>query len=100
MVLIYILSILSLSSLFIEKTQPIQINQVEENQIINVKTIKPQNTEKFNQTNTWSIENDLSGANNENSDLQNIEDDYEEIVFQDNFDKEYRSGTENNYLGD
>ena len=100
MVLIYILSILSLSSLFIEKTQPIQINQVEENQIIKVKTIKPQNTEKFYQTNSWLSENDLSGANNENSDSQNNEDEYEEIVFQDNFDKEYRSGTENNYLGD
>ena len=100
MVLIYILSILSLSSLFIEKTQPIHVNQVEENQIIKVKTIKPQNTEKSNQTNPWLSENDLSGANNENSDSQNNEDEYEEIVFQDNFDKEYRSGTENNYLVD
>jgi hypothetical protein len=51
MVLIYILSILSLSSLFVEKAQPMQINQ-EENKIIKVKTIKPQNTEKYNQINS------------------------------------------------
>jgi hypothetical protein len=52
MVLIYILSILSLSSLFIEKTQPIQINQVEENNMIKVKTIKPKDAKNSNQTNT------------------------------------------------
>jgi hypothetical protein len=27
-------------------------------------------------------------------------DEYEEIIFQDNFDKEYWSGTEDNYLED
>jgi hypothetical protein len=52
MVLIYILSILSLSSLFIEKVQPTQINQVEENNIIKVKTIKPQNTKESGQVNS------------------------------------------------
>lgn len=101
MVLIYILSILSLSSLFVEKAQPMQINQ-EENKIIKVKTIKPQNTEKYNQINSWSDENNLLDINNEDLDIQNHnnENEYEEIIFDDNFDKEYRSGTENNYLED
>ena len=97
MVLIYILSILSLSSLFIEKTQPVQINQVEENKIIKVKTIKPQNTEKSKQINSWLNENNLSWANNENLDSQN-NDEYEEIIFQDDFDKDYWKDTEDNYF--
>jgi len=98
MVLIYILSILSLSSLFIEKTQPIQINQVEEKNMINVKTIKPQKTQSSDKNDLLVEESNLQNIGTENSGSQN--DEYEEIIFQDNFDREYRSGTENNYLED
>lgn len=100
MVLIYILSIISLSSLFIEKTQPIQVNQVEEKNMINIKTIKPQSTQSADNANLWINENNLQNIDTEDLDIQNNEDEYEEIIFQDNFDKEYRSGTENNYLED
>ena len=34
----------------------------------------------------------------ENFDISENDEEYEEIIFQDNFDKEYRSGTEDNYL--
>ena len=98
MVLIYILSILSLSSLFIEKTQPVQINQVEENKIIKVKTIKPQDTKNSNQSSSWLEENNISNADRENLNIENNEDEYEEIIFHDDFDKEYRSDVENAYL--
>lgn len=102
MVLIYILSILSLSSLFMDKIQPVQISQVEENNMIKVKTIKSQNTnQKIPET--WIEENNILDTNLENSEISNTEnneDEYEEIIFNDDFDKEYRSGTENNYLED
>ena len=101
MVLIYILSIISLSSLFVEKTQPIQVNQEEEKNMINVRTIKPQNIQDTDKINLWTeiSEDNQQNTDIENPDIQN-EDEYEEIIFQDNFDKEYRSGTENNYLED
>jgi len=101
MVLIYILSIISLSSLFVEKTQPIQVDQVENENTINVRTIKPQNIQNADKINLWTETGGDNTQNTgiENPDIQN-EDEYEEIIFQDNFDKEYRSGTENNYLED
>ena len=97
MVLIYILSIISISSLFIEKIQPVQINQVEENNMIKVKTIKPQNTQTSQGIVSWTEENNLTGTYTENSDTQN-EDEYEEIIFHDDFDKEYRNDVEDNYF--
>lgn len=99
MILIYILSILSISSLFMEKIQPVQINPVEENNTIEVKTIsKPQKIQTSEQTNSWINEIDLQDTNTENQNIQYNEDEYEEIIFQDDFDKEYRMGTEDNYL--
>ena len=102
MILIYILSILSISSLFMEKSQPIQIEPVEENNIIEVKTIKPQKTQNTDSENPNTGENNLIDENveeTENSDiLEN--DEYEEIIFQDDFDKEYWEWTEDNYLED
>lgn len=99
MVLIYILSILSLSSLFIEKTQPIQINQVEENNMIKVKTVKSKDVKISNQVNSWTDENNTSSNTDlENLNTENNEDEYEEIIFHDDFDKEYRNDVENAYL--
>ena len=103
MVLIYILSILSLSSLFIEKTQLVQVNQAEGNSIVNTKIVsKPQNTKNSNQVNPWLNENDLAEVNTENMNTQsqNSEDEYEEIIFHDDFDKEYRRDVDDNYLDD
>ena len=102
MILIYILSILSISSLFMEKPQPIQIEPVEENNIIEVKTIKPQKTQNTDSENPNTGENNLIDENveeTENSDILES-DEYEEIIFQDDFDKEYWEGTEDNYLED
>lgn len=85
-----------------EKSQPIQIEPVEENNIIEVKTIKPQKTQNTDSENPNTGENNLIDENveeTENSDiLEN--DEYEEIIFQDDFDKEYWEWTEDNYLED
>ena len=96
MILIYILSILSLSSLFVDKS--VQVGPVEENNTIEIKTIsKPQ---KINSEKSQLDENNLQDMDieAENLDISENDEEYEEIIFQDNFDKEYRSGTEDNYL--
>ena len=85
-----------------EKPQPIQIEPVEENNIIEVKTIKPQKTQNTDSENPNTGENNLIDENveeTENSDILES-DEYEEIIFQDDFDKEYWEGTEDNYLED
>ena len=107
MILIYILSILSLSSVYVDKSEPIQVEQwqeiIDNNEIIST---KPKKVSKSNQTiNSWEnnpTENILLETGVENSEiLENLSDEeYEEIIFQDNFDKEYWSGTEDNYLED
>ena len=107
MILIYILSILSLSSVYVDKSEPIQVEQWQEimnnNEII---SIKPKKVSKSNQiNNSWeniTTENISLETGTENSEiLENLSDEeYEEIIFQDNFDKEYWSGTEDNYLED
>ena len=107
MILIYILSILSLSSVYVDKSEPIQVEQWQEimnnNEIIST---KPKKVSKFNQiNNSWeniTTENISLETGTENSEiLENLSDEeYEEIIFQDNFDKEYRSWTEDNYLED
>lgn len=107
MILIYILSMLSLSSLFVEKSEPVQVEQWQEitdiNEIIPTKPKKVSNSNQIN--NSWeniSTGNVSLETGAENSEiLENLSDDeYEEIIFQDNFDKEYWSGTEDNYLED
>ncbi len=83
-----------------QKSQPIQIEPVEENNIIEVKTIKPQKTQNTDSKNSNTGENNLIDENveeTENSDILES-DEYEEIIFQDDFDKEYWEGTEDNYL--
>lgn len=83
-----------------QKSQPIQIEPVEENNIIEVKTIKPQKTQNIDSENSNTGENYLIDENieeTENSDILES-DEYEEIIFQDDFDKEYWEGTEDNYL--
>lgn len=107
MILIYILSILSLSSVYVDKSEPIQVEQWQEimnnNEIIST---KPKKVSKSNQiNNSWeniTTENISLETGTENSEiLENLSDEeYEEIIFQDNFDKEYWSGTEDNYLED
>ena len=101
MLLTYILSILTLSSLFMNKIQPVDNNLIEDNNKVEIRTIqKSQYTQSLPKNNSWTDDNNLSGTGIENSDTQNDGDEYEEIIFDDNFDKEYRSGTENNYLED
>lgn len=101
MVLIYILSILSLSSLFIERTQPVQVNPIEEDNVVEVKTVsKPQKKQNIDSEILNTGEVDLLDENIteiENSDILES-DEYEEIIFQDDFDKEYWEGTDDNYL--
>ena len=83
-----------------EKPQPVQIEPVEKNNIIEVKTIKPQKTQNTDSENPNTGENNLIDENveeTENSDILES-DEYEEIIFQDDFDKEYREWTEDNYL--
>ena len=87
---------LSLSSLFVDKT--VQVGTVEENNTIEVKAVsKPQ---KINSEKIQPDEIDLQDVDIEveNLDISENDEEYEEIIFQDNFDKEYRSGTEDNYL--
>ncbi|MBR7036661.1 hypothetical protein IKI14_02055 [bacterium] len=83
-----------------QKSQPVQIEPIEENNIIEVKTIKPQKTQNTDFENSKTEETNLSDENveeTENSDILES-DEYEEIIFQDDFDKEYWEGTEDNYL--
>lgn len=108
MILIYILSVLSLSSLYVDKSEPIQVEQWQEIVDNKSETIpaKPKKVSKSNQIdNSWEnnpTENISLETETENSEiLENLSDEeYEEIIFQDNFDKEYRSWTEDNYLED
>ena len=99
--LVYILSIRSLGSLFVDKSEIVQINQwqeiVDNNDIkVVTKTKKVSNSAEIN---SW--ENILQETGNQESEIvENSDEEYEEIIFQDNFDKEYRSGTEDNYLED
>ena len=102
MVLVYILSMRSLGSLFVDKSEPIQVDQWQEivdNNNIKVTTItkKVSNPDEIN---SW--ENILQETGNLESEIieNSYDEEYEEIIFQDNFDKEYRSGTEDNYLED
>lgn len=100
MILIYIFSILSLSSLFMEKPQPIEIKPAEENNMIEVKTVKPQKIQKSDSKISELEKNKLLDENLEETEISDTQEDdeYEEIIFQDDFDKEYRMGTEDNYL--
>ena len=108
MILIYILSVLSLSSLYVDKSEPIQVEQWQEIVDNKNETIltKPKKVSKSNQTiNSWEnspSENVPLESGTGNSEIiENLADEeYEEIIFQDNFDKEYRSWTEDNYLED
>jgi len=108
MILIYILSMLSLSSLYVDKSEPIQVEQWQEIVDNKSETIpaKPKKVSNSNQIdNSWEnipTENISLETETENSEiLENLSDEeYEEIIFQDNFDKEYWSGTEDNYLED
>ena len=83
------------------KIHPVQINPIEKDNIVEVKTVsRPQKIENTGFESSWLDENDLSDLDveeTENFDIQEG-DEYEEIVFQDDFDKEYRSGTDDNYL--
>ena len=116
MFLIFIVSALSIHSFLVhndpfyifaehENQKNVDILPVQDNQdkkIIKVKTIS-------NLEGDESLDSDMNEENNsdsseislENSDvLENSElgDEYEEIVFEDNFDKEYWEWTEDNYL--
>lgn len=101
MILIYILSIRSLGSLFVDKSEQIQVDQWQEVVKNNVKVVtKTKEVSNSDEINSW--ENILQEIGNQESEIiENLNDEeYEEIVFQDNFDKEYWSGTEDNYLED
>ena len=108
MILIYILSVLSLSSLYVDKSEPIQVEQWQEIVDNKSETIpaKPKKVSNSNQIdNSWesiSTENISLETGIENSEIleNSTDEEYEEIIFQDNFDKEYRSWTEDNYLED
>ncbi len=90
-----------------EPIQPIQQQEIVNDATITIETKKISNSEDANswvdkidlwESETEINETDLWGTENiENPDFQN-EEEYEEIIFQDNFDKEYWSGTEDNYL--
>ena len=101
MILIYILSIRSLGSLFVDKSEQIQVDQWQEVVKNNVKVVtKTKEVSNSDEINSW--ENILQEIGNQEFEIiENLNDEeYEEIVFQDNFDKEYWSGTEDNYLED
>ena len=51
------------------------------------------------QINSWTDENNTSSNTDlENLNTENNEDEYEEIIFHDDFDKEYRNDVENAHL--
>ena len=83
-----------------ERTQPqIQVNQWQEAVNNNIKvTTKTEKKQTLNQVDSWLDENKSEDVTTENQDIQENNEEYEEIIFQDDFDKEYRMGTEDNYL--
>ena len=83
-----------------ETTQPqIQVNQWQEAVNNNIKvTTKTEKKQTLNQVDSWLDENKSEDVTTENQDIQENNEEYEEIIFQDDFDKEYRMGTEDNYL--
>lgn len=83
-----------------EKPQPIEIKPAEENNMIEVKTVKPQKIQKSDSKISELEKNKLLDENLEETEISDTQEDdeYEEIIFQDDFDKEYRMGTEDNYL--
>lgn len=115
MIVLFFISALSLHSFWVhgdpfyiflehEKEEMIDTSfdnqDVDEVKMIKVKTIsnekKAENVEL-----TGELDLDFSGNSLENDILEEndyLGDEYEEIIFDDNFDKEYWSGTDDNYL--
>ena len=105
MLFIYIISILSLYTLNYNKPQTVEVSPVVETVETNVPA--KSSRQKLQQENILVEENEISSEENINSEeipnSEEIEDNdelYEEIIFNDDFDKEYRSWTEDNYLDD
>lgn len=78
---------------------------IEDTEVVNTNTSKTINVvtvPKSEKIDSWVQEENLNVDIEDDSDSLNEEtdDQYEEIIFQDNFDKEYRSWTEDNYLED
>ena len=109
MLFIYIMSLLSWYTIYLNKSSVIDISPVETVGVLNnnssktLEIVTVSNSEQVDsgdqEIDDWNIdfENNSDFLDNEN-DLDNQDDQYEEIIFQDNFDKEYRSWTEDNYL--
>lgn len=116
MVLLFIISALSIHS-FLVHNNPLYIFSEHESvekvddsleqqdnrdeKIIKVKTISNEKIDENTELND-EINPDFSENLLENTDLEKnndeLSDEYEEIIFEDNFDKEYWEWTEDNYL--
>ena len=115
MIILFFISALSLHSFFVHndpfyiflehETEEIVDSHLDTQDINEVKTIKVKTASNEKKAESVSlsgeIDSDYSGNFLENDILEendDLWDEYEEIVFDDNFDKEYWSGTDDNYL--
>lgn len=94
MILLYIISVWSLGLLFVDSSEPIQIEQrqeiVDNNGKNPAKSTKVSNSDQINLWKTGTENSEI---------LENLSDEeYEEIIFQDNFDKEYREDVGDGYF--
>lgn len=98
-------SLLSWYTIQLNNPSVVDNSPVENIEVVNTntsKSLKIVTVPKSEKTDSWVQEENLNADIENNSDFLNEENDelYEEIIFQDDFDKEYRSWTEDNYLED
>lgn len=107
----YFVLLISTCSLQMQKPQMVEVSPVEEVQVVKPKPKKVETVVENNQEEQeWLEENQLDETNlednniDENNNEENIEDYdpelYEEITFQDDFDKEYRNDVWDSYFED
>ena len=104
----YFVLIMSAYTLQVQKPQMVEVSPVEEIQLVKPKSKKVEVIED-NLEEEWLEENQLDETNSENNiDENNYEENiedydpelYEEITFQDDFDKEYRNDVWDSYFED
>lgn len=97
-------SLLSWYTIQLNSQSIVDNSPIENTEVVNTNTSKPikvVTVPKSEKIDSWTQEDlNIDIENNSDSLNEEMDDQYEEIIFQDNFDKEYRSWTEDNYLED
>ena len=98
----YIVLSIWMYSLQRQKPEVVEVSPVVNTEVVKSKPKKVEATiSEVDQINTWFEENDIADINNpewENEEDFSNEELYEEIIFEDNFDKEYREDVGDDYF--